>query len=161
MENFQMNELIAVIAAVTALLAVLLGPLVSMWTTNTHTRIALRSNNRQVWINTLRESISDFSSTARVVSLSKEFADKYSRAEKLFFLEEKMKLLVNPKEADHQKLILILENTRKAAMQIFAAGTDDTKKDAAQKELKTSLNGLTEISQIILKSEWERVKKAE
>lgn len=156
-----MNDIVPVIAAATALCAVLLGPLVSLWAANKQARIALRANNRQAWINTLREVISEFSSTARVVSLSKEFSDRFSRAEKLFFLEEKMKLLVNPKEDDHRALIVEFEKARVAAIRMFSADNDKEKKDVAHEELKSALRNITDTSQTILKREWERVKAAE
>ena len=156
-----MNEIIPIIAATTALCAVLLGPLVSLWAANKQARIALRANNRQAWINTLRDVISDFSSTARMVTLSNDFADRFPRAEKLFFLEEKMKLLVNPNEDDHKSLIVEFEKARVSAIRIFAADNDKGKKDSAHEELKDALKNITSKSQTILKREWERVKTAE
>lgn len=158
-----MADIVAVVSAVTALCAVLLGPLVSLWAANKQARISLRSNNRQAWINSLRQVLADFSSTARVVALAREFEDKYARSEKLFFLEEQMKLLLNPSEEDHRKLLATVAGARKAAIEIFAAGqnNDEKAKDEAHDRLKASLADVTKLAQPILKREWERVKKAE
>lgn len=161
LSRLTMNEVVAVISAITALCAVLLGPLVSLWAANKQARISLRSNNRQAWINSLRDALSEFSSTARVVALSKEFEDKYSRAEKLFFLEEKIKLLLNPKEEDHKNLIASIIRSRKSSIAIFAAGDNIDKKQLAHDNLKDALDNVTKSAQPILKREWERVKIAD
>ena len=54
------TETIAVISAVTALLAVLLSPLVSLWSAQRQSRVTVLSANRQAWINTLRDLIAEY-----------------------------------------------------------------------------------------------------
>src|SRR5476649_1962847 len=75
------------------------------------------SSNRQTWINTLRDTISEYQSCASVMSIligkekihevidSNEFRERVARLE---FLRSKIQLLINPNEADHQKLVEII-----------------------------------------------------
>lgn len=60
-----MAQTVAIISAVTALFAVLLGPLVSIWAAQRQSRVAVLSANRQAWINALRDLISEYISISR------------------------------------------------------------------------------------------------
>jgi len=155
------TEIVASLSAVTALCAVLLGPLVSMWGANKQASVAVRSNNRQAWINSLRDALAEFSSVARVITLAKEFDDQYARVEKLYFLEQKMALLLNPNEEDHENLLHVATEARKAVIAILAFKEKPEQRDEQHQQLKKSLSELTSVAQPILKKEWERVKRAE
>jgi len=155
------SEISSVIAAATALFAVMLGPLVSLSVANKQARISVRSNNRQAWINSLRDVVAEFSATVRAISMNEEFEDVYPRAEKLFFLEEKTRLLINPKETDHQKLVELMHESRKAIVEIYRAEKKSGSSIYEQDLMKTILTELIQIAQRILKREWERVKRAE
>lgn len=155
------SEIIAIIAAVTALFAVLLGPLVSMWAANKQASVSVRSNNRQAWINTLRDALAEFASMARVIPLAKEFDDQYTRVEKLFFLEQKMALLLNPSEEPHKNLLRVVAEARTSAVGILAAANEASLRDQKHQQLKALLSELTTVAQPILKKEWERVKRTE
>lgn len=62
-----MAETVAIVSAVTALFAVALGPLVSMWAAQRQSRVTVLSANRQAWINTLRELIAEYISISGLV----------------------------------------------------------------------------------------------
>ncbi len=70
------------------------------------------SRNRQDWINTLRISISEFTSLFVLLSKANEkpIASKDDKWEKLFMLKAKISLLINPNEDDHQQLEKLIEN---------------------------------------------------
>jgi hypothetical protein len=44
-------EALAILSAATALIAVVLGPLVSLWAARRQSRVTVLSANRQAWIN--------------------------------------------------------------------------------------------------------------
>jgi hypothetical protein len=150
-----MADIVAIIAAVTALCAVVLGPLVSMWAADKQARVAVRSANRQAWINTLRDCLAEFVSLVTIISLS-EGSDLRTKIEREFFLEAKIKLLLNPNETDHRALVELIDAVRTASGATMEKY--DQSKEAVLRELVRRLGVL---SQTILKREWERVKNAE
>ncbi|MGB7748547.1 MAG: hypothetical protein WBN75_14815 [Verrucomicrobiia bacterium] len=115
------------------------------------------SSNRQTWINTLRDTISEYQSCVSAMSIlianknihevidSNEFRERVARVE---FLRSKIRLLINPNEADHLKLV---ENI---SVPITGCQTDED-----LKKMITAREELPIIAQKILKREWERVKK--
>ncbi|HVS26551.1 MAG TPA: hypothetical protein VHE58_04545 [Burkholderiales bacterium] len=152
-----MVEIIALVAAVTALCAVLLGPLVALWTTQRQSRIAVRATNRQAWINSLRDAFAEFISLASLLSLVPAGRELYEKVERLAFLEAKIKLLLNPKETDHQQLMSLVGDTRRAV-----AATIRTSREEKDHELLVEdVKALVPLVQAVLKREWERVKRVE
>jgi hypothetical protein len=118
----------------------------------------LVSANRQNWINVLRDSIAGFLAAHSEYSRHFETGsfNQVASAEKAWFLSAKIGLMLNPLEEDHDKLITLLE---------CAFGElGKHKGDDMNVRIKLVLNQREEIirlSQRILKSEWERVKKGE
>lgn len=118
------------------------------------------SQNRQAWINTLRDCISEFQSAIPYIGLidKKEWIkdlksiqhDKLSSAIRC---NNKIKLLINPKEDDHIELVELLTNVLNILL--------DTKEkeDETYDKINTLQADITVISQTILKREWIRVKK--
>lgn len=143
------------ISALTALVAVVLGPSVSVYLAKRQIHASVVSSNRQKWIDNLRDLLSEIITSIRILGLhrtmdniqQKEFD---ARLENLVLMETKINLLLNPFEADHKA---ISETIRKAIEKLFAG--DELEKRAAVKELSTSL---TSQAQTILKREWRRVK---
>lgn len=155
-----MAETVAIISAVTALFAVLLGPLVSMWAAQRQSRVAVLSANRQAWINALRDLISEYISISGLIHAGDwsnrteiEFDQKMER---LALLSAKIRLMLNPKEEDHQRLSKLLGDLLLTMGGRAAAGN---KRDA--QKARTLVNELVPLSQSILKREWERVKRVE
>jgi len=155
-----MVESIAIISAVTALLAVLLGPLVSLWAAQRQSRVAVLSANRQAWINALRDLISEYVSISGLMHAGDwsnrteiEFDQKMER---LVLLSAKIRLMLNPKEDDHQRLSKILGDLiLTMGARAVASGKRDSEK------ARILVGELVLLSQTILKREWERVKRVE
>ncbi len=154
-----MTDVLALIAAVTALCAVLLGPLVSVWAAERQSRVAVLSANRQAWINSLRDLIAECMSTGALIQLAdwstrpqSEFEEKIER---LSFLTSKIRLMLNPKEEDHQRLADLLGEVMKACGGLKSTDAKDAVAGA------TAVQGLVPLSQSVLKREWERVKRME
>lgn len=131
------------------------------------------STSRQSWINSLRDTIAEYVSAALAVSdlhslsegnkshrnemercrqieLSLEFDYRLHEAKsKALQLKTKIYLLANPNENDFQELFAVINYLHEKA--VFEAKTG----------LETEAKSVVEKSQIILKKEWERVKKLE
>ena len=153
-----MAETVALIASITALFAVLLGPLVSIWVAQRQSRVTVLSTNRQAWINALRDLIAEyFSITALIHSgdwSSRTDVEFDQKLERLALLDAKIRLMLNPTEPDHQQMSNLLGVLR-ATMGGRAGAARDIEK------AKAICNELLPLSQSILKCEWERVKRVE
>ncbi len=159
-----MTEITSLIAAATALLAVILGPLVTLWVAQKHARISIRSQNRQAWINTLRDTISEFVAISTLGSAIVDAKDMHLKAERLLFLEAKIKLLLNPNERDHKKLIELVTKCRLALaddIKKLTPSDDDSPEKSVSESQGELISVLVPLAQSVLKREWERVKKAE
>lgn len=154
------QESIQLLSASVALIAVIVGPLISLRVAKKQIEaskavadLQVRSNvlskNRQEWINTLRIEISGFIATATMV-LPLLIAQKDSlEMHKLLFQLQlhlaKTKLLINPKEEDHILLVEKMEDTTKHVFSFKGQPSDIT-------------DELVVVAQKVLKREWERVK---
>lgn len=151
-------ETIALVSAITALCSVLLGPLVSMWVVDKQTRVSVLSGNRQAWINSLRDQISEFVALMASVhsgNWTKRTAKELDDELKQFILVgSKIKLMLNFKEEDHLKLSnLISEVAEKLG------STDSSKKAEYRSRSVEIAMEIVPLSQSILKREWVRVKQ--
>lgn len=155
-----MNEAIALISIITALFAVILGPLVSMWVAQKQARVSVLSTNRQAWINNLRDQVSEFISICALFHAGdwtnradNEFDDKFER---LVLVESKIILMLNPNEKDHNRLSDLLAQAR---MSLGSRAKDI--ENRRFKEWGSAYKEIVPLTQSILKSEWIRVKKTQ
>ena len=154
-----MDEYIPIISVVTALLAVSIGPFVTLHIARRQIKANVLSPNRQQWINTLRDEISNYLAImARTAGATAGRVEdqEYLRTciEDLCRSESKIQLLLNPKEADHVKLITLL---KESSSSVWYLNSD--KKDRFPEDINNLRKNIIEISQPILKREWERVKE--
>lgn len=154
-----MAETLALISAITALCAVVLGPLVSLWAADKQSRVTVLSGNRQAWINTLRDLIAEYIAIVGVVHAgdwtqkSEEEFDQ--KLERLTLIRTKIMLMINPKEEDHERLVKLLSAISQTLGGRAAVGEKRDMKKAGELH-----NELRPLAQAILKREWERVKQA-
>lgn len=185
--QYILHESIKYIPTLTALVAVVVGPIVSLKVVkkqidnslklsemqinnslklsqdqqntarenaNLQSKTVVLSKNRQDWINELRREISEFIVHAHsmkygvspIQSQSEAFSKIAQTMDKFYLSYIKINLLINPSESDHIDLIRLLKKIHSGITQ------KDFDIMAAQSEL-------IEISQTVLKREWERVKK--
>ena len=151
-------------SALTALVASILGPLVTLRSARVQFNANVLSNNRQKWIDALRDLIAHFQSQLVGASIAREAlasigrkelsADPLilARAEQLILTMSKIRLMINPLEADHQALV---DWTDKGVTLVRTAPLDHD----IEAEIDAIVEGMTRTSQAILKREWSRVKR--
>ena len=121
-------------------------------------RRQIESPMRQKWISDLRDLMSTLLSTCRAALIMNEgvgLLDKKRPNEVLFkeilFLEQKLELMLNPNEKDHQELVALVDRITDAvqhgAVNIIEFGQNI-------KDASTSCKA-------ILKCEWERIRRGE
>lgn len=154
------ESILKIAPSVVALVAVIVGPIISLRVAKRQTEAALSvadlnarstvlSKNRQEWINTLRNELSLYISKVNMV-LPKFFGNRESPEfsallSDIALHQFKIKLLINPNEDDHK---LLVEKVSEIAQYVFSS-----------QGMPTELNDeLVSLSQKILKREWERVK---
>ena len=121
------------------------------------------SKNRQLWINTLRNEISEFIGLLQSIKICLSVKN-YSQNEimnsmtKLLTSHAKIELLINPTEEDSKKLLMLLDKIRTNISQVSQNKDGDKDNHIIDKSSKL-IEKIIAISQIILKKEWERVKK--
>jgi hypothetical protein len=154
---------ISLVSACTALVASLVGPFVTLRVARRQFNANVLSANRQKWIETLRDLLAELISLlVAVVVVKQHWKGKWNKGldaiaadptligklERIVLVQWKIRLLINPLEADHQQLYSTIDNAFKRIQ------LEDTK-DA---ETEADVENITRLSQAILKREWERVK---
>lgn len=137
-----------------ALAAVIVGPFASF----ALARRQIISPIRQKWIDDLRDLVSTLLSKCRssvILNEGNGVLDKIRPNEELLneilFLEQKLELMLNPKEQDHQDLV-----------ELVTSITDDVQHGVSDViEFGRKLNDASICCKNILKREWERVKFGE
>ena len=148
----------AVISAITALVAVIASPIVSIYVAKRQIRASVVSANRQKWIDQLRDCLAELLTALRFLNLRRdgsvalaqhEWVERFQRA---FQLSSKVSLLLNPNETDHRALHAMLRE---------AGGLLLDNADDRSEKLVAITERILEQSQAILKREWERVKRGD
>jgi len=141
---------VEIIALLIAALAVFFGPLIQLSIAKRQIRASVLSVNRQRWIDELREQIASFITVIAELNTDarNDAAAKLQKMREMYLCQSRIKLMVNPKEEDHSKLLELINNARDGINKAFD-------------ENKTDIPAIVALSQIILKREWERVKATE
>ncbi len=152
-QQFESSEIISFLALLVSLVAVIVGPLVTLKVAKSQ----IVSPIRQKWIDELRELISEYlSECKRLLVLGEDgLLNKEKTDEKVFarllYLEQKLKLMLNPNEERHIELLEIINELTEEIYHGVGNIIDFGGK----------LKGATEVSQKILKDEWVRVKSGD
>jgi P pilus assembly chaperone PapD len=153
----EIAQIVQIVTALTALVAVVVGPIVSIYVARRQIRASVVSNNRQQWIDNLRDTIADFLAKQLMVrSLSRQaHADESSipRIEDVLRLVNKIELLVNPMEQDHAELVQLV-------CELGDAMNQEKEKNKSF-DVDPHVKRIVALSQAILKREWERVKRGD
>ena len=148
---------ISILSLIVAVLAVVIGPCVSLTIARRQVCASLGTADKQItapmrqaWINKLRELLAEFTANVvhgRVAGGVEKRPDEYNT--QLLFLLSHIELMLNPNEDDHQHL--------GALMQKMVGKIGD--QDGTHEELSTIRADLLDLSRKILKREWDRVKE--
>lgn len=152
--GLKFSEIITVISISITFLALIVAPYINHRNSKRQTIAPMR----QIWINTLRDKISEILAITSISRANycpssnwneerKERADKrdLENYEKLMLLQSSLNLYINPKEDDHLKLIELISLVIKEYHD--STVSENNKSD------------LIELSQKVLKKEWEATKK--
>ena len=147
------------ITALTALVAVITTPVIAIYVVKKQTAATVLSTNRQNWINTLRDSLSEYIGLMTTFNIARSekllnTEGALLKAEKILTIESKIKLMLNTKEEDHKKLEDFLENARVKVIGI-------SEEHWNHEEWNNIYHQIFPLCQSILKREWERVKKTQ
>lgn len=157
------SNAISAISAATALVATIVGPLVTVWVSKRQFSASVISANRQRWIETLRDTLAELSSQIVGVVVTKvakrgNWKDGFEaaaadplilkRVERIVYLQWQVRLLTNPANDDHAELCQAIEN----------ALITLKRPELNEAETRAAVEHITKLSQGILKREWERVK---
>jgi len=156
--------LISIISALTALVASIVGPIITLSVAKKQINATVLSANRQKWIESLRAALAEFLSllvAAQVVKAN--WKDEWDggraplqkdpklldKVQRMVLSQAEIKLLINPTEPDHQHLLVAIDT----ALRRLREGT------SSDAETEKDIQVITEMAQKILKREWQRVKR--
>jgi NifB/MoaA-like Fe-S oxidoreductase len=150
--------LAAIASAIAAIVSAIVSPLITANTTKKQIRASLISANRQAWINSLREELSELLELfiwvhTRIILVpslegANEEAKKLSRIRRLI---RKIELELNPAETKSKELMELLKKLQVATHA----------KNSPELNFETNLDAAVSKAQEIFKAEWERVKRGE
>jgi hypothetical protein len=155
--------LISLVSACTALVASVIGPMVTLTVAKRQIAASVVSANRHKWIEGVRDMIAEVISllVAAVVVKAKwqtqwdqgrgpltEDPAMLAKLERIVLARSKIDLLLNPSERDHQRL-------REA---IHVAFKHLQSEQSVDSETESDIETITTLAQSILKREWQRVK---
>ena len=154
---------ISMISACTALVASIVGPFVTLAVARRQFNATVLSANRQKWIESSRDLLAELISLLVAALIIKErWKERWDggrgallaepvlveKLERIVLAQSKVRLLMNPVEADHQQLCRMIDDAFKR-LQTEEALESDTEAD---------IESITRLAQSILKREWQRVK---
>ena len=145
---------LALISALTALAATVVGPLVSFYTTRLQIRATLVSANRQAWINALRDDLSElFAILTQGFALGTQETERRTR---VALLTSRIQLRLNPVEKPSKTLLDLIQKLQALTVQALDDGSVNADNE---RNFLALMNSAVSTSQEILKAEWKRVKK--
>lgn len=122
-------------------------------------RKVVLSGNRQEWINSLRNIVAELLSIHSLFGISmrkglNNNTDKtIQNLVRMSLLQHKIELLLNPNETDSKKLI--------EKIRALNAASKNSEEEMNDKEYLKIQEDIVQVTQKILKTEWERVKNIE
>lgn len=154
------NNFLSIISALTALIAVFVGPMITLRVSNK----TIISPMRQAWINNLRDLIAEFLATTEKSAFKAYIPEtdiKMKKArqkiyERLFHIESKISLMINPDETNHTdllKAIIVLKNAEAPTMIEI-----ESLEEGEPTNFELKQQAVIRMSRTILKEEWDVVK---
>lgn len=147
----------ATISAFVALVTAITAPFLSIYIAKKQIRATVISNNRQAWINALRDDIAEMLELASAhfylrngtLPPEEEFKYGYEQRSRLCRLHNRIRLRLNANETPNQELLLLLGRVRTISITKTPDGARDLERDVELAIVK---------AQEILRAEWLRVR---
>jgi hypothetical protein len=156
--------LIGLVSACTALVASIVGPIITLTVAKRQFNATVLSANRQKWIESLRDTLAELISLLVAALVVKaKWKDKWEKGrgalsadpalleklQRIVLTQSKIRLLLNPTEVDHQRLGEAIETALKRLQA----------EESLDAETEADIEIITKLAQSILKREWQRVKR--
>jgi hypothetical protein len=159
----EFGSVVGLVSASTALVASIVGPIITLTVARRQFNATVISSNRQKWIETLRDTLAELIALVRAaVVVKSNWKDKWDHGrgplnadpamlekfERIVLAESTIELLMNPIDADHQRLYETIETA------IWRLRAEESLETETEHDIRT----ITGLGQAILKREWQRVK---
>jgi len=157
------GSVVSLISAGTALVASVVGPLVTLTVARRQYNATVISTSRQKWIEALRDTLAELIALIRTaVVVKSNWKGNWDRGraqlnadpamlekfEHIVLFQSKIELLINPTDADHQRLCDTIETA------ISRLRAEESLEAETQHDIET----ITSLGQAILRRGWQRVK---
>jgi len=155
---------ITFVTASTALIAAVAGPIVSVIVARQQIRASVISNNRERWVETLRDSVAEYVALVLSASIARQtMGQEYSRllgadralleiAERIALVKNKIMLMTNPNESGHGELCQAVEVAYLALV---------AEEPQPLVTMRAEAEAITRAGRAVLKAEWQRVKRGD
>lgn len=172
-DPFSWKDLVPVISATTALVAVAVSPFVSWKIAKRQINASNVSSKRQVWIDELRKDVAEALALLSRIEELKRPNPELTPQEQLDVFDKRMeaqlraiellmqiKLRLNPNEQDHNDLVKAFQSLNNASSDPQPGETEEDRR-RLQAEFASARDNVLAVTQKILKSEWNRVRRGE
>lgn len=151
----QPNLVIPILSLVVAILAVFVGPIITLKLGTKQTELSRRIASKQIvapmrqaWINNFREKLAELMSSALHYWNAGFENRKDEEYKRLGHLEAEILLTINPTETDHKELLAAIRQM----MLALERGANDFSR------FSTAFERVTSLGQKIFKTEWDKIK---
>src|SRR6266853_2088621 len=148
----------AVISALTALVALIVGPLLSLYVAKRQIAASVISNERKEWIGSLRHNIANFLATISSVLTQHAWIHSLERswlktkADDLFVFKAEISLLLDHDKGSHVAFNGLLNETMTSFITFVKEPTDAQKLDLVER-----MNAIVTMAHRIVTEEWKLV----
>jgi hypothetical protein len=156
---------ITFITATSALISGIAGPLVSINAARWQVKATVISNNRERWIEALRDAVAEYIALVASVAMIERGrtngdigeimrADEDSRrtGERMILVKSRIQLMTNPNDSSHGELCQSIEAVHAALM---------ANEPLSLQQWSIQLETITRAGRAVLKAEWVRVKRGD
>jgi hypothetical protein len=150
----------AVISAATALVALMVGPLLSLYVAKRQIAASVISNERKEWIGNLRHNIASFLATISSVLTQHAWIQTLERpwlkakADDLFVFKAEISLLLDHDDGAHVKFNELLNETMTSFITFVKEPTEARKLDLVER-----MNDIVTVAHRVVSEEWKLVRK--
>ncbi len=154
---------ITFVTACSALVSAAAGPLVSIVVASKQIRASLISNNRERWVEALRDSLAEYVALAVSAAMLREVLRKDALeairddpqlaqlAERIALARNRILLMLNPAKEVHNKLCAAIDDSDRLLLET----------EATFEQMNQRVDAITRAGRTVLQGEWARVKRGD